>query len=187
MLWVKSYPYETESQEVRALSFLPDYVHIATKVITKVLWAMVYVLKGGSLPCPDGWAQELQWTDPVLRQTPDSVHPIKITFDEDLHSRAWESWEEILSWIQYWWEASYTAHNPQLFYGRNLRTDSPKVLFVLHHIKQVLLEGKPIQLEVVLANTGWDHTHTMLQETNPQEVHCQLEKELPMEEVNNIT
>ena len=27
----------------------------------------------------------------------------------------------------------------------------------------------------------------MLQETNPQEVHCQLEKELPMEEVNNIT
>ena len=61
------------------------------------------------------------------------------------------------------------------------------VLFVLHHINRVLPEGKPIWLEAVLANTGWDHACTMLQETNPQEVHCQLEKELLMEEVNNIT
>ena len=86
MLLAESYPYETESQEVKALSFLLDYVHIATKVITKVLWAMVYVLKGGSLPCPDGLVQELQRTDPVLCQPPDSAHPIKITFNEDLRS-----------------------------------------------------------------------------------------------------
>ena len=42
-LWAESYPYETESQEVKALSFLPDYMYVATKVITRVLWAMVYV------------------------------------------------------------------------------------------------------------------------------------------------
>ena len=177
MLWAESYLYETESREVKVLSFLPDYMHVATKVIAKVLSAMVYVLKGGSLPCPDGLAQELQRTDPVLRQSPDSAHPIKITFDEDLHSRALESWEEILSWIQYWWKAGYMFRNPQLFYGGNLRTDSLLVLFVLYHINQVLPEGKPIQLEAILANTGWDHAHTMLQETNPQEVHRQLEKE----------
>ena len=90
-VWVESYPYETESQEVKALSFLPDCVHVATKVITKVLWAIVYVLKGGSLPCPDSLAQELQQMDPVFCQLPDSVHPVKITFDKDLHSQAWES------------------------------------------------------------------------------------------------
>ena len=99
-VWAESYPYETESQ-VKALSFLPDYVHVATKVIAKVLWAMVYVLKGGSLPCPNSLAQELQWMDPVFHQPPDSAHPVKITFHEDLHSQAWESWEEILSWVQY--------------------------------------------------------------------------------------
>ena len=169
------------------MSFLPDYMHVATKVIAKVLWAMVCVLKGGSLLCPDGLVQELQWMDPVFHQPPDSAHLVKITFDEDLRSRAQESWEEILSWVQYWWEAGYTFWNPQLFYGRNLRTDSPLVLFVLHHINQVLPEGKPIPLEAVLANTRWDHSHTTLQETNPQEVHCQLEKEFPMEEVNNLT
>ena len=186
-LWMESYPYETESWEVKALSFLPDYVQVATKVIAKVLWAMVYVLKGGSLPYPDSFAQELQRTDPVLHQPPDSAIPIKITFDKDLHSRARKSWEEILSWVQYWWEAGYTFRNPQLFYGGNLRTDSPLVLFVLHHINQVLLERKPSWLEAVLANTRWDHAHTTLQEMNPQEVHRRLEKELPMGEVNNIT
>ena len=77
--------------------------------------------------------------------------------------------------------------NPQLFYGGNLRTNLPLVLFVLYHINWVLPEGKPIQLEAILANTGWDHAHTTLQETNPQEVHRQLEKEFPMEEVNNLT
>ena len=148
---------------------------------------MVYVLKGGLLPYPNSLVQELQQTDPVLRQPPDSAHPIKITFDKDLHSQTRESWEEILSWVQYWWEAGYTFRNPQLFYGRNLRTDSPLVLFVLHHVNRVLPEGKPIWLEAVLANTWWDHAPTTLQETNPQEVHCQLEKEFPMEEVNNLT
>ena len=131
---MESYLYETESREVKALSFLPDSVHVATKVIAKVLWAMVYVLKGLSLPCPNSLAQELQRTDPVFHQSPDSTYPIKITFDEDLSSRAWESWEEILSWVQYWWEAGYTFWNPELFYGGNLRTDSPLVLFVLYHI-----------------------------------------------------
>ena len=48
-------------------------------------------------------------------------------------------------------------------------------------------EGKPIQLEAILANIGWDHAHTTLQETNPQEVHHRLEKEFPMKEVNNLT
>ena len=38
-----------------------------------------------------------------------------------------------------------------------------------------------------MANTGWDHTNTTLQEMDPAEVHHQLEKELPMEEVNTIT
>ena len=84
---------------------------------------------------------------PVLCQPSDSVHPVKITFDEDLRSWARESWEETLSWIQYWWEAGYTAHNPPLFCGGDLRKDSLMVLFILHHINQVLLESKPIQLE----------------------------------------
>ena len=144
MHWAESYLYKIESRVVKALSFLPDYMHVATKVITKMLWAMVYVLKGGSLLCPNGLVQKLQQMDPVLCQPPDSAHPIKITFDEDLHSQAWESWEEILSWVQYWWEVGYMFQNPQLFYGRNLRTDSPLVLFVLYHINPVLPKGKPI-------------------------------------------
>ena len=157
MLWAESYLYNPENWEVKALSFLPDYVHVAMKIIARVLWSMVYVLKGGSLPCPDGLLQVLQLVDPVLHQPPDSVYPIKITLDEDLCSWAWESWEETLSWIQYYWEAGYTACNPQLFYCGNLRTDSPMVLFVLHHINQVLLQSKPIWLKAVLANIGWDH------------------------------
>ena len=171
MLWAESYPYSPESQEVKALSFLPDYVHVAMKIIARVLWSMVYVLKGGSLPCPNGLVQVLHLVDPVLCQPPDSVYPIKITFDKDLHSQAQESWEETLSWIQYWWEAGYMACNPPLFYGENLRTDLPMVLFVLHHINQVLLDSKPIQLEAIMANTGWDHTRMTLQETDLAEVH----------------
>ena len=69
-LWAESYPYETQSWEVRALSFLPDYVHVATKVIAKVLWAMVYVLKGGLLLCPNGLAQELQQDRPCVVTSP---------------------------------------------------------------------------------------------------------------------
>ena len=61
------------------------------------------------------------------------------------------------------------------------------VLFVLHHINQVLPESKPIWLKAVLANTRWDHALTTLQETDLAEVHCWLEKELPMEEVNTPT
>ena len=184
ILWAVSYPYIPNTQEVKALSFLPDYAHIALKAITKVLWSMVYVLKGGSLLCPDVLAPVLQLVDPVLHQPPDSVYPIKITSDEDLCSQAWESWEEILSWIQYWWKEDYMARNPPLFYGGNLRTDMPMVLFVLHHINQVLLESKPIWLEAILANTRWDPALATLQETDLAEVHHWLEKELPLEEIN---
>ena len=52
------------------------------------------------------------------------------------------------------------------------------VLFTLHHIKE------PMQLDAILVKTGWDHTQTVLQETNPVEVHSQLEKDFLMEEVN---
>ena len=62
--------------------------------------------------------------------------------------------------------------------------DSPMVLFVLYHINKVLLKDKPIWIEAVMANTRWDYIWTALQEVDPVEVHCQLEKELPMEEVN---
>ena len=125
---------------------------------------MVYIIKGGSLPCPDGLVQGLQMVDPVLHQLTESVYSIQINFNEDLWYRAQERWEETLSWVQYWWEVGYTAHNPMLFYGRNLRTDSPMVFFILHHI------NKLIWLDAILANTGWDHTRTVLQETNLAEV-----------------
>ena len=62
-IWVELYPYETESWEVKALSFLPDYMHVATKVIAKVLWAMVYVLKGGCCHAPMVWYRSCsRWT-----------------------------------------------------------------------------------------------------------------------------
>ena len=112
---------------------------------------MVYVIKGGSLPCPDGLVHGLHLVDPLLHQPPESVYPIQINFDKDLRNRARERWEETLSWVQYWWEAGYTSQSPMLFYGRNLRMDSPMVLFVLYHINKVLPEGKPIRLEAVLA------------------------------------
>ena len=62
--------------------------------------------------------------------------------------------------------------------------DSPMVLFILYHINKVLPKGKPIQIEAVLANTGWDHTQMALQEVDLAEVHRRLQKELLMEEVN---
>ena len=76
------------------------------------------------------------------------------------------------------------TQNLTVFYGRNLWMDSPLLLFVLYHINKVLPEGKPIWIEAVLANTGWDHAWTALQETDPAEVHHMLEKEHAMEEVN---
>ena len=66
MLWAESYPYNPESLEVKALSFLPDFVHMVMRIIARVLWSMVYIIKGGSLPYPDGLVQELQMVDPVL-------------------------------------------------------------------------------------------------------------------------
>ena len=184
ILWAESYPYNEESPEIKALSFLPDHVHMATKIITRVLWSMVYVIKGGSLPCPDGLAHGLHVVDPILQQPPESIFPIQINFDEDLRNRARERWEETLLWVQYWWKAGYTLRNPTLFYSRNLRMDSPMVLFVLYHINKVLPEGKPIRMEAVMANTRWDYARMALQEADPAEVHRQLEKEFLMEEVN---
>ena len=89
-----------------------------------------------------------------------------------------------MSWVQYWWEVGYTLRNPALFYGGNLRTDLPMVLFVLYHINKVLPKDKPIWIEAVMANTGWDYVQMALQEVDLVEVHHQLEKELLMEEVN---
>ena len=187
VLWAELYPYNIKSPEVKALSFLPDFAHMVTRIITRVLWSMVYIIKGGSLPCPDSLVQGLHLVDRVLHQPPESVYPIQINFDKDLWNRARERWEETLSWVQYWWEVGYMAHNLTLFYGGNLRTNSPMVLLVLHHINKVLPERKPIWLEAILANTGWDHARMVLQETNLAEVHHWLEKELLMEEVNNPT
>ena len=145
---------------------------------------MVYVIKGGSLPCQDGLAHGLHMVDPILQQPPESIFPVQINFDEDLRNRARERWEETLSWVQYWWEAGYTLRNPALFYDGNLRMDSPMVLFILYHINKVLPEDKPIRLEAVLANTRSDYVWTALQEADLAEVHHWLEKELSIEEVN---
>ena len=102
VLWAESYPYNPESLEVKALSFLPNFIHVVMRIIARVLWSMVYVIKGGSLPCPDSLARGLQMVDPVLHQPPESVYPIHINFDKDLWYRAKERWEETLSWVQYW-------------------------------------------------------------------------------------
>ena len=123
---------------------------------------MVYVMKGASLPCPNSLVHGLHVVDPILQQPPESIFPIQINFDKDLWNQARERWEETLSWIQYWWEAGYTSMNPTLFYGGNLRTDSPMVLFILYHTNKVLPEDKPIWLEAVLANTGWDYVQMAL-------------------------
>ena len=58
------------------------------------------------------------------------------------------------------------------------------VLFVLYHINKVLPKEKPIRIEAIMANTGWDYIWMTLQEADPEGVHRWLEKELPMEEVN---
>ena len=79
------------------------------------------------------------------------------------------------------------SRKPTLFYGGNLRMDLPMVLFILYHINKVLPEDKPIQLEAILTNTRWDYVWMVLQEVDPAEVHHQLKKELPMEEVNKPT
>ena len=113
------------------------------------------------------------------------MFPIQINFDKDLWNQARERWEEILSWVQYWWEVGYTSWNPTVFYGGNLRMDLPLVLFVLYHINKVLPSGKPVWIEAMLANTRWDHAQMALQEMDPVEVHHQLEKELTKEEMND--
>ena len=153
ILWAESYPYNEESLEIKALSFLPDYIHVATKTIAWVLWSMVYILKGGSLPCPDGLACGLHMVDPILQQPPESIFPVQINFDEDLRNRARERWEETLSWIQYWWEAGYMSRNPMLFYSRNLRMNSPMVLFILYHINKVLPEDRCCKRQIQQKST----------------------------------
>ena len=66
LLWAESYPYNAESPEVKALSFLLDYIHVAMRIIAWVLWSMVYMIKGGSLPCPDGLVHGLHMVYPML-------------------------------------------------------------------------------------------------------------------------
>ena len=71
----------------------------------------------------------------------------------------------------------YIACNPTIFYGDNLQTNSPLVLFVVYYVNHVLPSDNQIHLDTIMANTGWNHAWEVMKEAYPGEVHHHLVKE----------
>ena len=51
------------------------------------------------------------------------------------------------------------------------------MLFMVYHINHILPDDRQTHLNAGMANTGWDHTQQVLEETDPEEVHHLLARE----------
>ena len=154
--------------EVESLSYLEDYEDIAINVVAWVLWAITHIHTGGTLPFPDAITyinHHLYRTDMRFQFPPTTPYPWEITYNADTRFKTWEKWEQLCSWVQYWYEAGMhrefqlepTTHPHHVaFFAGKRRRESRMVLFIMFHLNPMLPEEAPIRLDVIMVNTGWD-------------------------------
>ena len=118
LVWAESIPFDPRCPELRALTFLEDGAEVAGKVITLVLYAMVNCTLGGVLPFPESMPMGLTQSSPHRQSPLGALFPEEPNLEnDDVREKARAKWEELCSWLQYWWEAGEAAHHPTRFFG----------------------------------------------------------------------
>ena len=130
----------------------------------------------GTLPFPDAVThidRHLYQTDPEFQYPLTTPFPWEITYNPDTRFKAWEKWEQLCSWVQYWHETGMhqdfqlepcSHHLP--YFGGERRWESRLVLFIIFRLNPVLPVEAPIHLDVIMANTGWDPAWVEYKEKN---------------------
>ena len=139
-------------RKFEALRYLTDHEVVVRKIIALIHWSLVY----GSLklwhPVPEQ-VIGLESMDREMQVPPNAMFPIRYAQQHDLWSRAQAEWENIASWVQYWFDVLQMEVRPNMFFGGDARLISPLVYFIIHHVNRVL--ELPVRMKEVLANTGW--------------------------------
>ena len=102
------FPLDKDAPEVRSLAYLEHYDEVATNVVAWVLWSVTHVYAGRTLLFPDTIThidRHLYQTDTGFQYPSTMPFPWEITYNPDTQFKAWEKWEQLCSWVQYWHEA----------------------------------------------------------------------------------
>ena len=172
--WAEKFKLDVRCDEVRALQFIEDFQTVAGKIVASVHWGLVFgILKlKHPVPCQ---VVGLEAIRREMQSPPESLFPIRYVQNEDLRVRAWDEWENIASWAQYWFDALQAARHPGLLFGGDARLVSPLVLFIFHHINWVL--ELPIRMKEILANTGWAVVWENMEKLDEGRLNEKLEEE----------
>ena len=161
--WAEKYDLDHRCDEVQALQFIVDYGVVTGKIIARMHWSLVYGIMGFWNPVPDQVIR-LESMDRNWQTPPNVSFPVWYTQLVDLRVRARAEWENIASWVQYWFDALQLECQPGLFFGGDAHLISPLVYFIFHHVNRVL--ELPIRMKEVLANTGWAQIREQLEKSD---------------------
>ena len=102
--WVEKYELDDCCDEVQALQFITDYEMVARKIIARMHWSLVYGIMKFRHPVPDQ-VVGLESIDRNMQIPLEAMFPIRYAQHKDLWARARVEWENIASWVQYWFDA----------------------------------------------------------------------------------
>ena len=161
--WAERYKLDERCEEVKALRYIVDHEMVVRKIIALIHWSLVYGCLNLHHPIPDRVAG-LESVDRTSQRPSDAMFPLRFDQMHDLRPRARAEWENIASWVQYWFDALQLELRPGMLFGGKARLISPLVYFIHHHMNRVL--ELPIRMKEVLANTGWSHIRDHLEKFN---------------------
>ena len=152
VMWAERHTLDERCEEVRAMRYIVDHEVVVRKIIALIHWSLVY----GSLKLRNPVPQQVVGLEAINRDMqapPNALFPIWFAPQHDLRSRAQTEWENIASWVQYWFDALQMEARPDMFFGGDARLISPLVYFIFHHVNRVL--ELPMRMKEILGNTGW--------------------------------
>ena len=151
VMWAERHTLDEHCKEVRAMRYIVDHEVVVRKIIALIHWSLVY----GSLKLRNPVPQQVVGLEAINRdmQAPlNALFPIRFAQQHDLRSRAQTKWENIASWVQYWFDTLQKVARPDMFFGGDARLISPLVYFIFHHVNRVL--ELPMRMKEILGNTG---------------------------------
>ena len=150
--WAETFRLDVWCDEVRVLQFIEDFQMVAGKIVARVHWGLVFGILKLRHPIPHQVIR-LEAIKREMQSPPELLFPIRYAQNTDLRVRAWDEWENMASWAQYWFNTLQAARHPSLLFSSNACLISPLVYFIFHHVNWVL--ELPIRMREILANTGW--------------------------------
>ena len=172
--WAETCDLDPRCDKVQALRYLVDFKEVTGKVIARLHWSLVYGIMGFRHPVPDQIVG-LEFMDKDWQTPPNALFPVRYARIFDIRVQARAEWENIASWVQYWFDALQLECRPSLFFGGDARLISPLVYFIFHHVNRVL--EMPIRIKEVLANTRWAEIREQLENSDEGKLQEKLYQE----------